>query len=242
MLTSFPPCYLYLEFNDDENLQAIFASYNAYVQAYLDAINNLWLPIYTKLPTGASLLTFQQDGTYDSSLNNSIPYDVGGPTSVGTTTVVGLLAWVLTGLYGILRPTLGALVSSTSTNSLYNRNQYNRRQYNQFSLTKTYNYSVATDDLYKRVATWTLYKGDGWTFTARWLKRRVVRFLTGTNGIDPGVQETYGVSVVFNANYQITISVNHLYPGASFITALSELIASGALAVPIPYVCTVVTV
>jgi hypothetical protein len=242
MLANFPPSYAYLEYNDDENIQALISAFNLYAAAYIFALNSLNLPIYTNLPTSATLLTIVENGAYDSVLNNSLPLNQSGSDSVGGSSVVGLLAWVLTGLYGITRPTLGALVSSKSVEDAYNTYRYNTRQYNEHVLTKTYNYSVASDDIYKRVATWNLYKGDGYQFTARWLKRRAVRFLTGANGIDPGVQETYGVGVTYGANYAITINCNHLYPGASFIPALTELIASGALQLPFQYDFTVVTV
>jgi hypothetical protein len=242
MLSTFPPAYLYEQYRCDENLQAIFGAYNNYVAAYLLALNSLNLPIYPNLPSGSTVLTVQQDGTYGSLVNDSVAYDLDGPFSVGANTIVGLIQWVLTGLYGIPQPTLGALISQTSTACEFNTFQFNRRQFNQFSLTKTYNYSPANLDLYRRVATWLLYKGDGLIFGGRWLKRRVVRFLTGVNGADPGVQQTYGVSVVFAANYEITITITSAkFPGAP-ITALSELLASGALGLPIPYSASVVTV
>lgn len=242
MLQTFPPSYVYQDFYDDPNIQALVAAFNNYAQGYVNAMLALNLPIYTRLPSNPNSITITSDGTYDSASNDSIPYNSDGTDSVGGNSVVGLLEWVLLGLYGIARPTLGALISSVSTGDRYNTWRYNTRRYNQFSLTNTYSYSTANDDLYKRVATWNLYKGDGPQFTTRWLKRRVVRFLTGTDGIDPGVQETYGVSVTYAANYAITISCDHLYPGASFITDLSELMASGALNVPQLYKFTVVTV
>jgi hypothetical protein len=55
----------------------------------------------------------------------------------------------------------------------------------------------ATDDVFKRGITWAFYKGDGKTFTVRWLKRRLQRWLLGPNGIDPIVGQTYNISITF---------------------------------------------
>lgn len=239
MLQSFPVSYGYQQYFDDQNIQAFIAAQNAYATAYLLAMNSLNLPVYVNLPSNPTALTIQQNGTYGSVINNTIPYNQSGPTSVGGNLIVGLLQWVLRGIYGIERPTLGQLISTTSFNGLYNKSLYNKTYYNQSVLKKTYSYSTANDDIYKRVATWNLYKGDGFQFTARWLKRRVIRFLTGTGGVDPGIDQTYSVSVQYLANYQVVITCNSLAPGAAFIPQLAELVASGALQLPFQYVYTV---
>lgn len=218
------------------------AAFNNYAQAYINAMNALNLPVYTNLPSVAELLTLTEDGTYNTVLNDSAPYNEGFTTFVGTNLVVGLLEWVLTNLYGIPRPTLGTLLSSVSVGDAYNSFAYNKRTYNDHSLTKTYSYSPADDDIYKRVATWNLYKGDGYQFTGRWLKRRVARFLTGTGGVDPGIDQTYGVGVQYLPNYKIQINCSSVAPGAAFIQALADLIASGACSLPFQYVFSVVTV
>jgi hypothetical protein len=64
--------------------------------------------------------------------------------------------------------------------------------------------------------TWNFYKGDGRTFSVRWLKRRVMRFLTGANGTDPGVDNTYQISVTFGPSNDVTI---RLVAGLREITA-----------------------
>ena len=55
--------YLYTEYNDDDDLQAFFASYNLNInQQYLDWFNNANLPIYTSL--SGLLLDWVAEGLY----------------------------------------------------------------------------------------------------------------------------------------------------------------------------------
>ena len=61
--------------------------------------------------------------------------------------------------------------------------------------------------MYKRILTWFFYKGDGQAFTIKWLKRRVMRFLLGVNGTDPGINQTYQVSVTFGSSNQVNITI-----------------------------------
>jgi hypothetical protein len=63
--------------------------------------------------------------------------------------------------------------------------------------------TLATDEVYKRVVTWAFYKGDGKVFNIRWLKRRVMRFLEGTNDIN----QTYQVSVRFGVHPIVYIDI-----------------------------------
>lgn len=65
---------------------------------------------------------------------------------------------------------------------------------------------VTTDDVYKRCLTWHLYKGDGKVFTIRWLKRRILRFLIGTNGAAPSVADTRQISVTIVGS-QVNIGI-----------------------------------
>jgi hypothetical protein len=84
---------------------------------------------------------------------------------------------------------------------------------------------VSNDDLYKRCLTWHLFKGDGKYFNVRWLKRRVMRFLLGSNGHNApigtgsaGLDDTSQISVTFGTNYNVTIRfvlyVRTIYGGA----------------------------
>ncbi|EPB4501580.1 hypothetical protein [Yersinia enterocolitica] len=59
---------------------------------------------------------------------------------------------------------------------------------------------VASDDVFKRVMTWNYYKGDGFNFTIPWLKRRIMRFLTGVDGVDVLNDQRWSISVLFSSS------------------------------------------
>lgn len=162
------PSYLYAEYQDDEDLQALVDAYNAEMQRYVDWFNNLDLPVYTKL-TGA------------------------------------LLDWVARGLYGLIRPVLGS--GHNVTEGPYDTFGYDELTYNGYMILDKVVFAPVTDDVFKRVITWHFFKGDGKVFNVRWLKRRVMRFLTGVDGVDPGVDETYRISVSFGYAGQVNITL-----------------------------------
>ncbi|STX01610.1 Uncharacterised protein [Kluyvera ascorbata] len=54
--------------------------------------------------------------------------------------------------------------------------------------------------------TWNFYKGDGFYFTIPWLKRRVLRFLTGVDGVDVVNDQRWSISVLFSSS-GATISI-----------------------------------
>jgi hypothetical protein len=64
MLSTIIPSYLYVEYNDDENLQALVDAYNTLAQEYLDSINGLNLPIYTAPSISGLLLDWVGNGLY----------------------------------------------------------------------------------------------------------------------------------------------------------------------------------
>lgn len=139
--------YLYKQYEDDDNLQALVAAYNGATQYFVTWLNEIGLPYYPGL-----------EGD--------------------------LLNWVLLGLYGLpktqlaspLTPSQGPLNSLLPLNSLFPLNTF-------VAATQTF-YNLS-DDVLKRILTWNFYKGDGRKFSMLWLKRRIVRFLVGTNGVDP---------------------------------------------------------
>lgn len=117
----------------------------------------------------------------------------------------GLLDWVAYGLYGMLRPVLPA--GNSKSLGPYNTLAYNTFQYNGYRLVGPSQFYATTDDVFKRIMTWNFYKGDGTTFNIRYLKRRIMRFLNGVNGTDPGVNQTYQISVTFGTGNQVNIRV-----------------------------------
>jgi hypothetical protein len=122
-----------------------------------------------------------------------------------------LLDWVAAGLYGLRRPLLplghGRTVGPLNTWPL------NTIPLNVLKKLDSGQFYDTTDDIFKRILTWHLYKDDGKVFDIRWLKRRVERFLAypnGTNGL-PEVPfqpcPTYDVSVTFGANNEVDINL-----------------------------------
>ncbi|MES2048843.1 MAG: hypothetical protein V4447_10610 [Pseudomonadota bacterium] len=66
---------------------------------------------------------------------------------------------------------------------------------------------LVSDDVFKRIITWHFYKGDGKVFDIRWLKRRIMRFLAGADGTDPGISQTYQISVTFGPPNIVYINI-----------------------------------
>lgn len=58
------PAYLYLQYQDDDNVAAFFTAYNQYSQAYINWFNQLNLPIYTQAPISGSFLDFVGQSIY----------------------------------------------------------------------------------------------------------------------------------------------------------------------------------
>lgn len=172
-LASTIPSYLYVQYNDDMDLQAFVSAYNTLTQEYVDWFNQIVLPVYTSDTISGSLLD-----------------------------------WVAEGLYGISRQILP--YGASYTRGPYNANGYNYNPYNALRIIRPTSYYDTTDDIFKRIITWHFYKGDGKQFTIPWLKRRIARFLFGTNGVDPGIDQTYQVGVTVGDNRTIYIT---LYSG-----------------------------
>lgn len=93
-----------------------------------------------------------------------------------------LLDWIGNGVYGIPRPVLAS--TTTIETAGLNENAYNTLSYNGLYYSLNQTASTANDDIYKRVMTWNLYRGDGQMFTMGWLKNRISRFVNGVNGTD----------------------------------------------------------
>lgn len=93
-----------------------------------------------------------------------------------------LLDWIGNGIYGIPRPVVGIGTSKTigELNSVWT----NELGMNAERTVSSGTAALGTDDIYKRVMTWILYRGDGKQPTVSWLRRRVTRFLYGINGTD----------------------------------------------------------
>lgn len=144
-----------------------------------------------------------------------------------------LLDWCAAGIYGLYRPVLASQTSEETAG--YDSAVYNTVPYNFLSYSASGNAQQATDDIFKRMMTWNLYKGDGQYFTIQWLKNRVARFLNGANGSDCAVLE-FQPSVTVSGN---TFTV--IYFGSANFTALQLCYQSGFLAFPFQYTLQFVT-
>ncbi len=185
--------YLYVQYQDDDDLQAWVRSYNENQQEYVDLFNQVIAPLYTlDIIQGA------------------------------------LLDWIAKGLYGMIRPTL----ASGQNNDIgpYNTVLYNELEFNGVVRAGSQNVAATTDDIFKRIMTWRLYRGDGKIFTPEWLKRRIKRFLYGENGTDVVISETYDISVTYDGT-----DINILLPALTASTILKDAIDSGAVELPFQY-------
>lgn len=151
-----------------------------------------------------------------------------------------LLDWVAQGLYGIRRPVLSYQQPGPSGAGVgpYATMPYDTMPYDGGKLhpgnTAPVTYLAATDDVFQRILTWHLYKGDGFQFSTRWLKRRVHRFLNGRNGYLWPEDETYDVSITCSGT-NITITV----PNDEIGTVFQYAVQDGVLALPFQYAFTV---
>lgn len=169
-LTRLIASYLYLQYNDDDDLQAFVDAFNAMGQARIDALNGLNLPIYTQP-------------------------QIAGP----------LLDWVAEGLYGTSRPTLPS--GRSRYVGAFNTYAYNSEAFNRVQLIGPANVAATSDNIFKKILTWAIFKGDGRVFDVRWLKRRIMRFLEGPNGANFNVDQTYRISVSFGVNRNVGIVI-----------------------------------
>lgn len=129
-----------------------------------------------------------------------------------------LLNWVAKGLYGLERTQLSSPISP-ATGPL-NTVELNVLALNDGVPSSETFYDI-TDDVFKRILTWDFYKADGKRFCIRWLKRRIMRFLVGTNGIDP---QPFNMDGTPNVNFTV---------GAETTSAIGVVIASGTVTVSI---------
>ncbi len=151
-----------------------------------------------------------------------------GPSLTGP-----LLDWVATGIYGIPRPvlSLSTIIAAIGDFNTYDLNTIDIDGSGTIGASTTY---VVTDDIYKRVLTWYLYKGDGFTFNTLWLKRRVARFLAGVNGTDYN-GPTDQISVKFTGTSTINITVNAGAIELSAAPLLQAAILTGSVPLPFQY-------
>ena len=214
------PSYLYFQYIDDPDLPALIASYNQQTQNYVTWFAAINLPVYTGL-TGALL----------DWIGQAI-YGLPRP-SLSSSAISGMIGQIGSvkhhGAIGPSGPTPN-IVSAISTTQIY----------------QTQNNYDTPDDIYKRILTWWFFKGDGKNFSIPWLKRRIARFLYGTNGTNICPAWNPGISVTFNdatsplPTCTITLTASNLTGVSSnLLTYLQVCIADGVLLLPFQFQYTV---
>ena len=140
---------------------------------------------------------------YNTMTQQYVDWFVGANLPIYTDLVGQLLDWVGLGLYGVARPTLQPGVQNWT-------GEFNTIPFNSglaYNLLKKPVAKIVNDDIYKRSITWKYYKGDGQVFNFDWLKKRIIRFLYGVNGVDVQIASLYGISITA-AGTVITININ----------------------------------
>jgi len=140
-----------------------------------------------------------------------------------------LLDWVGQGVYGYPRPTLPASGASViGPVNTYGPDFFVPLNTQESTVATNY---VTTDDIYKRLLTWHFYKGDGKTFNIEWFKRRIKRFLIGSEGTAPFIDQTYDISVNFSPGNVVDV----ILPESPEADILISAIDSGAAETPFQY-------
>lgn len=170
-LPSIIPSYVFWQYSDDDNIQALVAAWNQLAQEYLNWFNEIGLPVYTGPLIFGALLDWIAEGLY-GLVRPVLPS--------GTTQVLGPL--------GLLEPGIGPPLGV-------------------LDIVGPSSYYATDDDIFKRIITWHFFKGDGKVFSIRWLKRRIMRFLFGSDGAAPNIDQTYRVSVTFGIGNQVDIRI-----------------------------------
>jgi hypothetical protein len=107
------PSYLYVQYNDDSDLQAFVASYNSYAQTYLNTFNQLNLPVYTNGGISGTLLDWVATGLYG--------YPRPGLPTTGTPEIGPFNTYTLDGLaFNATIPPVGQTYYAT-TDDIYKR-------------------------------------------------------------------------------------------------------------------------
>lgn len=129
---------------------------------------------------------------YSWMINANLPIFVGG-YNVGDQ-----LRWIARGIYGVKPPVL--VSGKQTTYGPFNTVMFNQLPFNGRKVVNQSEQVIVSDDLFKRIMTWNFYKGDGYYFTIPWLKRRIIRFLTGIDGVDVVNDQRWSVSVLFSGS------------------------------------------
>ncbi|NCB57460.1 MAG: hypothetical protein EOM46_08100 [Gammaproteobacteria bacterium] len=127
---------------------------------------------------------------YSWMINANLPIFIGGYNAGDQ------LKWIARGIYGVKPPVI--ISGKRTVYGPYNAMLFNQLPFNGRKVVNQSEQVVVSDDLFKRIMTWNFYKGDGYYFTIPWLKRRIMRFLTGVDGVDIVNDQHWSISVLFS--------------------------------------------
>lgn len=222
------PAYPYLEYSDDDNIQGFFSALNGLQQGYLGWFNQTPLAVY--VPYLAS------EATIDASTGDPIligPYPLLASQTYFSNMSGPLLDWCAAGIYGISRPVLS---TQSGTNiGAWNSYAWNTLPWDGARITTSGTVKIASDDIYKRVLTWHLYRGDGNVPSIPWLRRRVARFIYGAGGTDISVDVLPNIQISQPSAHALTITV----PAGPNSNLFAQCVDNGVLALPFQMTYTV---
>lgn len=191
--------------------------------------------VYKQFNDDPNVAAFFQ--AYNTTAQNYMDWFTNINLPIYTGLLSPLLDWVAQGLYGLTRPSLPyGVATGVGYPNTYMGNAF---MPNQFLTTGTVTDFTVNDDYFKRIITWHFFKGDGFVFDISWLKRRVMRFLIGTNGTSPNIDSTYPISVQFTTGNNVLITIfnlavfTNITPGAAQI--FQAAVASGAVMLPFQF-------
>ena len=122
-----------------------------------------------------------------------------------------LLDWVGAGLYGFPRPTIGIPAGAVFGSGLFGSAIFG---------VGAVGSALVSDDIYQRILTWKMYRGDGFNVTIPFLKRRMMRFILGTNGTAPLIDNTYPISISAPESGVMQININ----APAYATSVANLV------------------
>ncbi len=162
---------------------------------------------------------------------NATPFAVyTSPAIVGP-----LLDWIGNGIYGIPRPVFSTLTTKFLSDAV-NYLSTNTIATDGSAHDESGSSIVSNDDYYKRTITWHAYIGDGRICNVMTIRKRIARFLFGSNGGDISLSQAQQVNIaVVTSPLKFDITI----PAGTASSYFQEAFNAGILAFPFQLEATV---
>ncbi|MXV43589.1 hypothetical protein GS501_00655 [Saccharibacter sp. 17.LH.SD] len=185
---------------------------------------------YQQFSDDADIIAFFE--AYNALMQEIIFWMVGHPMAlyIGPALTGNLLSYCALCLYGQFRYRI-SYVELRSVTGAIDTTTINRLSVDETVIDKRYIGNSISDDLFKRILTWNFYKGDGLNFSIPWLKRRIMRFLTGDDGHAWRFNSTDPVSVRLEGR-KVIITPDTGPWSHDLVIILSRILTNGILNVP----------